>query len=157
MWPWRRRSSIDKLGLPRRCFISHSYKDADAREQLLALLPKNVEPFIFPPIVMPPEQMVSANLIDAILASDGLIYLEGGHSAESFWVAFERDYALRAKKRVFAFKLPTGKIREDTSPPMDLPVFTCSPSHSEVEMVPITGLLTQRYFDLVDDFYVAIE
>lgn len=26
MWPWRKRSPIDKPGLPKKVFISHSYK-----------------------------------------------------------------------------------------------------------------------------------
>src|SRR5262249_34660759 len=102
MWRWRRRSPFTDLGLPHKCFISHSLQDTDARGRMLAHLPKSVEPFIFPPITLPPDRMVSTELITAILESDGLIYLKGGVSASSFWVAFERDYAQRAGKEVFA-------------------------------------------------------
>src|SRR5215469_17039559 len=98
MWPRRRRSRFADLNLPKKVFISHAYKDAGARKRLLRLLPRGVESFVFPAINVPPEQMVSENLLDAITVCDGLIYLEGGHSEESFWVALERDYALRLGK-----------------------------------------------------------
>ena len=103
MWPWRKRSLFEEIGLPQKCFISHSYKDAGARERLLAQLPKGVEPFVFPPIVVFPEEMVSNKLLDAINACSGLIYLQGGASTQSFWVALERDYALRQRKPVFRY------------------------------------------------------
>lgn len=149
MWMWRRRSHFEKLVLPRRVFISHSYKDAKERERLLTLLPKHVEPFIFPPIVVPPEQMISDDLIEAMLACDGLIYLTGGHSAESFWVAFERDYALRAGKNVFAYEPDTRSLRRDESAPLHLPIFVSYRGSSEEQKeVRIVGFLrAQRHFD----------
>src|SRR5690242_12395462 len=102
MWPWQERPPVESLGLPKKCFISHSFKDAEPRQELLAQLPRDVEPFVFPPIVVQPDQMVSDKLLDAIRACDGLIYLQGGASAQSFWVALERDYALRVGKSVYA-------------------------------------------------------
>src|SRR5262249_19237970 len=123
MWPWRRRSPMEKLDLPRRCFISHSYKDATAREHLLSLLPPSVEPIIFPPITVQPDQMVSNHLIESILDCDAVICLRGGASDESFWVAFERDYAIRAGKRVFSFDPRQGALAPDTSKALKLAIF----------------------------------
>lgn len=84
-------------------FISHAYKDAEIRDRMLARLPNDVEPFIFPPITVKPDEFVSNPMIEAILACDGLIFLRGGYSERSFWVAFERDYALRNGKTVVAY------------------------------------------------------
>lgn len=148
MWPWQKRSPFTSLDLPHKCFISHSYKDAKAREKLLALLPGGVEPFIFPPVVVPPEEMVSNDLIAAILACDGEIYLEGGASESSFWVAFERDYALRAGKPVFGYEPKTNRLHPDISAPLRLPVFL-SHSHRDNEQVKrIQKIMAdERYFD----------
>lgn len=89
---------------PARYFISHSYSDKDARGVLVTSLPKKrARPYIFPEIIVTPEQRVSDDLVTQVTRSDGLIYLTGGASAESFWVAFERRVALRAGKRVVAF------------------------------------------------------
>jgi len=148
MWPWRRRSKIVRLHLPHKLFISHSYKDAEARKRLLATLPKDVEPFIFPPIVVPPEQMISDKLLDAIRACDGLINLQGGASAESFWVALERDYALRQGKPVYSFDPVTDTLVRDTSQPLALKVFVSSSHHDRSEVLLILEIMRQRYFDL---------
>jgi hypothetical protein len=129
--------------LPHKCFISHSYKDIDLRERLVAKLPKTVEPFLFPPITVSPDEMVSNDLITAILDCDGLIYLNGGHSASSFWVALERDYALRSGKPVFAADPITLDIRPHRSPPLDLPVYSC---HSPRDYDRI-----RRIFDFMRD------
>ncbi len=157
MWPWCKRSPFGRLRLPRTCFISHSYRDAGARQDLLAQLPHHVRPIIFPPITVPPEQAVSDRLLDAIQACDGLIYLEGGASAESFWVALERDYALRAKKMVFAFDVQTETVQQDTRPPMELPVFLTYASEMEDQVKTISGQISQRYFEWYDQLYGAIE
>ena len=89
--------------LPRHCFMSHSYRDEDSLEALRTSIPREVQPYVFPPITASPDQFVCTALIDAILSQEGLIYLLGGHSAESFWVAFERDYGLRSTRKVFSF------------------------------------------------------
>lgn len=88
---------------PARYFVSHSYRDAAARTLLVSLLPKRVRPFIFQQIDVTPDQRVSDDLVDAVNRSHGLVYLKGGASAASFWVAFERRMALRAGKPVVAF------------------------------------------------------
>ena len=87
--------------LPPKCFISHAYADGIARDSLIKSLPSGVEAVVFPPITVQPDQFVSNRLIESLLSCDGLIYLAGGASDSSFWVAFERDYALRAGKQVF--------------------------------------------------------
>lgn len=89
--------------LPNRCFISHAYADATARDTLIKRLPTGVTPFVFPPITVKPEEFVSDPLIGAVLNCDGLIYLRGGASDHSFWVALECDCALIAGKPVFVF------------------------------------------------------
>jgi len=109
--------------LPTKCFISHSYSDADAREQLLRILPDSISPLVFPPIQAKPDEFVSKPLIEAILGCDGLIYFRGGASDKSFWVAFERDYALRSSKPVFCYDVGTSELLPDTEKPLDLAVF----------------------------------
>jgi hypothetical protein len=88
---------------PARYFISHSYRDEMQRDLLVELLPKSVRPFIFQPIEVSPDRRVSDDLVKAVNGSHGLIHLEGGASAQSFWVAFERRMALRAGKPVVGF------------------------------------------------------
>ncbi len=88
---------------PARYFISHAYADKDARTVLVASLPKCARAYVFPEIVVTPEQRVSDDLVAEVSRSYGLIYLTGGVSAQSFWVAFERRMALRAGKPVLAF------------------------------------------------------
>ena len=102
-----------KPKLPRRCFISHSCADINERERLLQILPSDVEPVIFPPISVAPDEMISDRLVESILGCDGLIYLASGNSATSFWVAFERDYALRSRKEVFAFHPQARSLKRD--------------------------------------------
>ena len=74
--------------LPEKCFISHSYADAAARERLIRNPPDGVRPFVFPPIQAEPHEFVSKPLIEAILVCKGLIYFRGGAADKSFWVAF---------------------------------------------------------------------
>lgn len=147
MWSWRRHSPFEELGLPKKVFISHSYQDSNARERLLAMLPKSIEPYIFPPIKLPPEQMISDKLLDAIRACDGLIYLQGGASAQSFWVALERDYALRQGKPVFAFNMATHILSRDTSPALMLNVFISASQRDNYAALRIVEIMRQRYFE----------
>jgi hypothetical protein len=73
----------------RRVFISHSYADRYACDRIVATLPSDVEPVVFPPIRVSPEDMVSTPLLAALRGCDELIYLTGGASDRSFWVAFD--------------------------------------------------------------------
>lgn len=156
MWVGRRRSRFDGLDLPTECFISHSYKDAEVRKRLLKLLPKNVNPYVFPPITVSPEQMVSDELLEAIRGRPGLIYLKGGESDASFWVALERDYALRIGKPVYAFDPSDNSLKRDNSDPMDLKVFIASSHYDQATVSLILSTLQQRYFTLqFDEWNIA--
>jgi hypothetical protein len=132
-----RRGAGQGLRLPRRCFISHAYADRVVCEKLAAALPKGVEPIVYPPITVPPDQHVSAPLINALMDCDGLIYLTGGQSDRSFWVAFERDYALRLGKKVFSANPSTLLISVCTEKPLDLALFASyhRSDHGRVEKV----------------------
>lgn len=137
------------LPLPRRCFISHAYADAPARDRLIRKLADAVEPVVFPPIVVRPDAFVSDRLIDALLDCDGLVYLTGGQSARSFWVALERDFALRAGKPVFAADPATLEVARDHAAPLDLAAFA-SYAHGDAARVRAIAdhLNRQRHFDL---------
>lgn len=103
-FPFAAERLLDRLhGRRQRWFISHAYKDADAVAALRASLPQTVEPFIFPPIEVTPDQVVSDPLIGAIRDCRGLIYIQSEISQASFWVNFERRYASRLGKPVVAF------------------------------------------------------
>ena len=135
--------------LPATCFISHAYADAVARDTLIERLPTGVTPFLFPPITVKPEEFVSDPLINAVLANDGLIYLRGGASDRSFWVALERDYALRAGKKVFAFDAATGELTRDMGGPLDLAAFASYHREDAAEVRRIADFLNQkRHFDM---------
>src|SRR5262245_22510508 len=110
MLKWQGRTPFEQLDLPRRCFISHSYQDAAERTRLLELLPRYVEAVVFPPITAHPDQFVSSKLVEAIVGCEGLIYIDGSASARSFWVSFERDFALRASRQVYAFDPTTESL-----------------------------------------------
>jgi len=134
---------------PGKYFISHSYRDAGVRNHLLTLLPDGVKPFVFPPINVSPLQFVSDALIGSILTCDGMIYVTEGFSARSFWVAFERDYALRSGKPVYAYVPSRDSIFLHQAPPLDLAIFP-SYLHRETDRVmPILSMMReQRYFDV---------
>lgn len=135
--------------LPAKCFISHAYADAVARDHLIGLLPTGVTPFVFPPITVGPEEFVSDPLITAVLGCDGLIYLRGGASDHSFWVAVERDYALRAGKKVFVFDTTTLELTQETSAPLDLAAFASYHRHDAPRVRRIADHLNQdRHFDM---------
>lgn len=128
-----RRSGRQDVLPPGRYFISHSYADAETREALIARLPAQAKPYIFPPITVEPDEFVSNALIAGIKQCDGVIYLRGGHSARSFWVAFERDYALRAGKPVYAYDPASGRIIPHEAQPPKLPSYIVSiPKQYEV-------------------------
>lgn len=131
-----------------RCFISHAYRDTELVQQLLSMLPEVAEPIIFPPIEVSPEQMVSNELINAILDCDELIYFDSPNSSDSFWVAFERDYALRAGKTVFRF-IPSGNsILLDDSQPINLPItYRYADGDHTIAKRFIQFMLEHRHFD----------
>lgn len=133
---------------PGKYFISHSYKDAVVRDAFLKTLPPHVTPYIFPPISVSPLEFVSSTLIGAILACDALIYLNEGASSRSFWVAFERDYALRAGKRVLSYTPSTHALHEHIDPPLDLAIFPSFSRPQTKDVWPILEFMReQRHFD----------
>lgn len=138
--------------LPKTCFVSHSYRDTRNKELLLRALPPSVEPCFFPPITVTPDQMVSNDLIRRILDCEAVVYINGGFSAQSFWVAFERDFAKRAKRPVFEFDPATSMITPDESPPLHLPVF---PGHTNQDRSRVDQILScmrhERFFDIFLD------
>lgn len=133
---------------PGKHFISHSYKDAAVRDAFLKTLPPHVTPYIFPPISVSPLEFVSSTLIGAILACDALIYLNEGASSRSFWVAFERDYALRVGKPVFFYTPSSDICIQHTDPPLDLAIFPSFSHRQRDDVWPILEFMrNQRYFD----------
>src|SRR5262249_39658098 len=127
-------------------------------QRLLSSLPDSVQPIVFPPITARPDQMVSSELIRAILQCKGLIYLMGGASERSFWVALERDYALRSGKLVYSFDPATVAISRDTSKPLDLQVFI-SYTRLDLQMAEIvdrvgTFMWKERHFEVFRDVYL---
>jgi hypothetical protein len=107
-------------------FISHSYRDVSVRQALIDRLPAHARPFVFPPISVSPVEFISNALIGSLLTCDAVIVLEGGFSAQSFWVAFERNYALRIGKPVYTYTPGSEQItRNDpsTQGDLNLPVY----------------------------------
>ncbi len=136
------------MEMPRKCFVSYSYDDIEAHQALIEALPKHIKPHSFPEIKVAPDELVSNRLIDAILKQDALIYLEGGFSAKSFWVAFERDFALRAGKKVYAFDPMKNELSPIFAQPMRLPFFVSCSSTDIDKMTTIVNLMRdKRYFD----------
>lgn len=135
--------------LPPRCFVSHSYGDAAMVEVLRTQLPRSVVPVIFPPIDARPDQFVSNVLIEEIQRCDAVIYLHGGASVASFWVAFEVEYAKRLGKLIFAFDPSRSVIELDQRPPLALDVFA-SYHRADITMVETATeyLARERGFDV---------
>lgn len=104
-------------------FISHAYKDAEIRDQMIDKLPQGVESYIFPEIGPPPNELVSERMLAAVADHDGLIYLKRNKSALSAWVALERDYAIRIGKPVFAYDPKTERFEKHDGGPLDLQVY----------------------------------
>src|SRR5262249_7790247 len=145
-WP---STSAMSTQLPPKCFISHAYADGIARDSLIKSLPSGVEPIVFPPITVPPDQFVSNRLIESLLSCDGLIYLTGGASDSSFWVAFERDYAVRAGKQVFSADVHTLNITKHTGNALDLAVFASYHREDRPRVREVADFLNRkRHFDL---------
>ena len=132
-----------------RCFISHAYADSESVENLVEMLPAEAEPVIFERVRPDPLNAVSDGIVSTIMDCDFLVYLERGESARSFWVAFERDFALRSGRGVFAFDPGTGSLRKDESEPLSLNV---SAFYHENDAEAVEALFdwmrTNRHFDL---------
>lgn len=103
-------------------FVSHNYKDDQALAACVRRrFPGGLAPFVYPPRTVTPDEAVSDNLIDAIRACGGFVYLDTALSGGSFWVGFERNIAARLGKHVYAFrpKRPFFAFRRDMTAPAD--------------------------------------
>ncbi len=118
-------------------------------ERLISSLPDHVQPVVFPAIHVKPNEMVSSRLLDAIDDCEGLIYLTAGESSRSFWVAFERDYALRVRKSVFAVQPDSLEVTVDHNEPLDLAAFPVYHRQDQTRIeAAFTFLREKRFFDL---------
>ena len=134
--------------LPKKCFISHAYADKESCNRLIKSLPTHVEAMVFPPITVPPDRLVSSELVESLLDCDGLIYLRGGASDRSFWVAFERDYALRAGKMVYSMDIDSMQLSPHVEPPSDLAAFASYHREDASHVKKIVDHLNyERHFD----------
>jgi hypothetical protein len=111
------------------------------------MLPDHVEAVIFPRQEPNPELAVSNNIIVKILDCPGLIYLKGGASEKSFWVSFERDYALRSNRVVFAYDPKRRRLTRDTSSPLPLDIAVVS-HRADTERVErlLSWMADERHF-----------
>lgn len=131
------------------CFVSHSYRDSDVVERLRQLAPEGVELKLFSRVEPDPSKAVSDSVIPEIRNGKSLIYLEGGASASSFWVSFERDYAHRANLDVFAFDPINEALSVDDSAPIDLSINTLShPDDKERVDALFEWMRNSRNFDI---------
>jgi len=137
------------MDISHKVFISHSSKDEEARAFLISKLnARGIDPYFFPAIKLPPNKINGTELIEAILQHDALIYMKGGFSERSFWVAFERDYAIRAKKEVYSFDPSTLKIEKSRLYPIQLPIFLSSTDSDIKRLDDLLKFLEGRFFDL---------
>jgi hypothetical protein len=91
---------------------------------------------------------VSDDLVVSILSREGLIYLDSDHSANSFWVEFEKDYALRAKKLIYAYDQTEQRFVKSSDRARDLAVFQ-NYYHRDLGIArAITEFMKTRYFSV---------
>ena len=132
-----------------RCFISHSYADSSAVQQLREHLPKKAEPVIFERVQPDPTNAVSDGIIPVLLSCNSLIHLERGQSANSFWVSFERDYALRSGLDVYAYDPYRNRLCKDDDEPLDLDVSTFFHQNDRPNVDALVNWMRdERHFDL---------
>ena len=118
-------------------------------EKLRRSLPDDVEIVIFPRLEPEPKQAVSNEIIPKILDCPGLIYLTGGASKKSFWVSFERDYALRSSRQVFAYSPDSGSFRQDHSDPIQLALTVMYHMNDDAQVRRlISWMAEKRHFEI---------
>ncbi|MEO0423278.1 MAG: hypothetical protein AAF184_13125 [Pseudomonadota bacterium] len=143
---------IDWNSLPQSVFISHAYADEETVASLVATLNErapHVRPEVFPRQEPDPDAAVSNGIVERILACDGLIYLERGASADSLWVNFERDYARRTGRHVFAYDPGAKGLRLDEGRPVPLNVTVMmSPNTAALGRSLLDWLAEERRFQL---------
>ena len=118
-------------------------------------LPNDVELYIFDPIEeLHRSQFVSNDLIAEMLKCDGLIYIADGASSRSFWVAFERDYALRSQKQVYAFHSANQTVALFNGAPLNLAIYpSIAYPVQQAARSLINYMADERYFKFwLDDY-----
>jgi len=137
--------------LPGKCFLSHSYRDTAALASLQKFLPTHVERVIFPREEPQAQRAVSDGIVPKILECGALIYLTGGFSKGSDWVRFERDFALRAKKRVYAYDPTRARLLRDNGDPVELRVQVLVSIEQETRArTMLAWMRKKRHFDITD-------
>lgn len=117
---WPAPYCLETSPVMRTLFVSHAYADDKALARLLAsTLPGGAEPVVFPAIEITSSQRISDELMGAIRTCDGLVHLASRRSAASVWVQFERNFALRLGKPVFAFNPLWRRFRADAGTVLD--------------------------------------
>ena len=135
--------------LPGRCFVSHSYQDSDVVAKLQKKKGMHDKLVHFPRVEPDPSHAVSEGIATQILGCDALIYVREGASASSFWVSFERDYALRAGRPVYAYSPTADALVRDTSSPLDLDLRVMFHRDDEERIAALfEWMKTQRHVDL---------
>ena len=133
-------------------FVSYSYRDEAALRELRSVKPRKLELNPFPPITVPPSEMVSTELLAAIADCDCLIVIGTENSSRSPWVSIETDYARRIGKQIFVFRSEERTFRRDTGKALDLPIF---PSFARPDSAAVMQVLdhmrNDRYFDVFVD------
>ena len=143
---------IPPIAIPTYLFISHAYDDDNALGALLEVLPKHVRPVIFEAINVPPTETVSEKLINGLLGSEGLIWIDSKLSNNSFWTAFEKDLACRKEKHIFKFDPFTKKITPYRIKPRNLWIAHLyhQSDLGDVNNV-MNWLVNERSFEAIDD------
>lgn len=107
------------------CFISHRYGDPVRDLCLRQKLPFGAEAYVFARVAETPDVGISGPLMQAIREQDLLVYLDTPTSLERLWVGFERSYAARLGKPVYAFNpdrkrgLFSSPFTRDETPSID--------------------------------------
>ena len=108
-----------------RCFLSHSFADEEEVNAVAARLEEaGATTEIFKLREPNPNTPVSDEIIPTILSCQNLVYLTGGESEKSFWVQFEKDYALRSKLSVYAADPQRDELYAVQEDPMELRIHT---------------------------------
>lgn len=108
-----------------RCFISHGTGDPAVEALKTRQLPLNAEPFLFPRIAEREDIGITAPLMEAIRDCDLLVYINTDKSLSRYYVGFERSYAARIGKPVYAYvpeklgMLFQSPFEEDKTPVRD--------------------------------------
>jgi len=135
--------------VPNKVFISYSYADNDVFNHVLSKLPGLVEPVTFYRADPGPSAPVSDGVVPAILECEAVICLWTRASANSLWVAFECDFALRAGKSVYLYDVESGTIHRDRRREVNLSTsLIVSREMEERSRELLNWLTTARHFDI---------